>query len=114
MPRFFGKGIGFPQDWALRMGELIKPYLSTIQPIKRAGLPEDVANAVLWLASDDSSFVNGHALLVDGGLLSNNILEREDDGDLEKLLKALGIEDLDEHYRKLNQTIAKMKHEPIE
>ncbi len=38
------------------------------QPIKRSGSVEDIAKAVLWLASDDSSFVNGHALVVDGGV----------------------------------------------
>ena len=38
------------------------------QPIRRAGLPEDIANAALWLASDESSFVTGHALVVDGGV----------------------------------------------
>ena len=38
-----------------------------MQPLKRCGLPEDIAQAALWLASDDSSFVNGHALVVDSG-----------------------------------------------
>jgi NAD(P)-dependent dehydrogenase (short-subunit alcohol dehydrogenase family) len=42
--------------------------MATFQPIRRAGLPEDIARAALWLASDDSSFVNGHNLIVDGGL----------------------------------------------
>lgn len=41
--------------------------LSKAQPIKRSGVPDDVAKAALWLASEDSSFVTGHALVVDGG-----------------------------------------------
>jgi NAD(P)-dependent dehydrogenase (short-subunit alcohol dehydrogenase family) len=48
--------------------ETMKPYLAASQPIKRAGLAEDIANAALWLASDEASFVTGHALVVDGGL----------------------------------------------
>ncbi|TGE22726.1 glucose 1-dehydrogenase [Hymenobacter metallicola] len=37
------------------------------EPIGRAGLPEEIANAAVWLCSQSSSFVVGHALAVDGG-----------------------------------------------
>jgi NAD(P)-dependent dehydrogenase (short-subunit alcohol dehydrogenase family) len=39
-------------------------------PLRRTGQPEDVARAVVWLCSDEASYVNGAALRVDGGLLA--------------------------------------------
>jgi NAD(P)-dependent dehydrogenase (short-subunit alcohol dehydrogenase family) len=44
-----------------------REMLKFAQPIRRAGLPEDIAQAALWLASDESSFVTGQAIVVDGG-----------------------------------------------
>jgi 3-oxoacyl-[acyl-carrier protein] reductase len=48
-----------------------KIYTSMVDktPLRRAGQPQDVANAYLWLASDEASFVNGVILRVDGGLV---------------------------------------------
>ncbi len=43
-------------------------FLTNI-PLKRAGLPEDVANAVLFLAADESAYITGQVLPVCGGLL---------------------------------------------
>jgi NAD(P)-dependent dehydrogenase (short-subunit alcohol dehydrogenase family) len=45
----------------------------TRSPIKRLGRPEEVANAALFLASDDSSFVVGSEIATDGGLLFNTL-----------------------------------------
>jgi len=41
--------------------------LVALHPIGRAGKPEEIANAVVWLLSDKASFVTGHTLVVDGG-----------------------------------------------
>jgi len=47
--------------------ENTKNYLSSLIPAGRIGQPEEIAKAVLFLASDEASFVNGIELFVDGG-----------------------------------------------
>lgn len=47
--------------------EKYKDLLKLI-PYKRIGTPQDVAKAVAWLASDDSDYVNGETLYIDGGM----------------------------------------------
>jgi NAD(P)-dependent dehydrogenase (short-subunit alcohol dehydrogenase family) len=51
--------------------EMTRSMLTNLQPIARAGLPEDIAQAALWLASDESSFVTGQAIIVDGGWMAS-------------------------------------------
>jgi NAD(P)-dependent dehydrogenase (short-subunit alcohol dehydrogenase family) len=40
-----------------------------MHPVNRLGTPEEVARAIVWLASDDASFVTGECLRVDGGMI---------------------------------------------
>ena len=59
---------GMPPDLFERVPEMTEPWLAEDTPLGRAGFPADIANAALWLASSESTFVTGHALIIDGGL----------------------------------------------
>ena len=43
-------------------------FLADQYPLRKVGRPVDVANAIVFLSSEDASFITGHALVVDGGL----------------------------------------------
>lgn len=64
----FGKAMGLEGEAADASVPGMATALAGSQPIKRAGQPNDIAEAALWLASDASSFVTGHALVVDGAI----------------------------------------------
>jgi NAD(P)-dependent dehydrogenase (short-subunit alcohol dehydrogenase family) len=48
--------------------KVMDQLLSPMQPLRRAGMPEDIANMALFLASDESEWITGVAMVVDGGL----------------------------------------------
>lgn len=50
------------EEWAALRDRMAEEY-----PLGRLGRPEDIANAMLYLASDEAAWVTGHALVVDGG-----------------------------------------------
>jgi NAD(P)-dependent dehydrogenase (short-subunit alcohol dehydrogenase family) len=66
----FGKNVGLEGSKADRVAGVVKEAFATIQPIPRAGVPEDIAQAAVFLASDGSAFVNGQDIVIDGGQTS--------------------------------------------
>ncbi len=64
----FGTSLGLSADAAEQAASLVKGTLASIHPIGRAGMAEDIAHAALWLAGDESTFVTGQAIVVDGGI----------------------------------------------
>ena len=63
----FAKNAGVEGAKADKLTDMLKVGFASLQPIPRAGLPDDIARAALYLASDGSGFVNGQDIVVDGG-----------------------------------------------
>jgi 3-oxoacyl-[acyl-carrier protein] reductase len=55
-------------DMTGKLNDAQKEALMGLIPLKRAGRPEDIANAVLFLASDAGDYITGQTLVVDGGM----------------------------------------------
>jgi NAD(P)-dependent dehydrogenase (short-subunit alcohol dehydrogenase family) len=68
----FAKMAGLPDAVADRTADGLKERFATFQPLPRAGLTDDIAQAALYLASDAGSFVNGQDLVVDGGVVAGS------------------------------------------
>jgi len=64
----FGDAMGLPRAVADQMAARVAENAAAAQPVPKAGLPEDIARAALYLASDDSAFVTGTHVVVDGGI----------------------------------------------
>jgi NAD(P)-dependent dehydrogenase (short-subunit alcohol dehydrogenase family) len=69
----FGRAAGLDGEEAQRTVDFMATVLSEAAPIRRVGRPADIAETVLWLASDASGFVTGQAIAVDGGLLTGSL-----------------------------------------
>ena len=65
---------GFVFDQARAKGR--EERIGRLNPMHRAGQPDELASAIAFLTSEESSYVNGHALVVDGGLASSLPISR--------------------------------------
>lgn len=93
----FAGRLAHEQDDDIDHAEAVKPLLSLMQPIRRAGEPSDIANAACFLASDEASFISGQALAVDGGLTSCAPLPPEGmPGWLDMIAQAFGLDDVND------------------
>ena len=75
-----GKALGLPTDAAEKTEATMREVYKTAQPIQRAGLPDDIAHAAVFLASDESSFINGHDLVVDGAITGGRNWSQQQQG----------------------------------
>ncbi len=61
---------GFTEtDMVKKMPETVLEKMRSIVPLQRLGTPRDIANAYLFLASEEASYVHGHTLHVDGAIM---------------------------------------------
>lgn len=66
----FGKAFGLDDAAAEKTAAALEARFAQAQPLPRPGLPDDIAKAALYLASDDSRFVTATDILVDGGMIA--------------------------------------------
>jgi NAD(P)-dependent dehydrogenase (short-subunit alcohol dehydrogenase family) len=66
----FGKSRGMSDQEADEVAARVEKVFAGRQPIPRAGTPDDIANAVLFLCSDEASFITAQDLIIDGGATS--------------------------------------------
>ncbi|MBT1449495.1 SDR family oxidoreductase [Glaciecola sp. XM2] len=58
------------QNTLAHMNERQQQSIIKASPMKRLGRVEEISGAIAWLCSDESSFMNGHSLTLDGGMLA--------------------------------------------
>lgn len=64
----FTESLAVPEDKKAEAKAIIAAMSAQAQPVARGGQPEDIANMVAFLASDDAGFITGAEMVVDGGI----------------------------------------------
>jgi NAD(P)-dependent dehydrogenase (short-subunit alcohol dehydrogenase family) len=88
----WGKVCGLSRAEAQSKMGAIETYLAGLHPIPRTCYPKDVAQAAVWLAGDSAAFINGHILVIDGGLTCGRTWSAEE-ASRNELRIALGLDD---------------------
>lgn len=82
------KAMGLESGAADSKADVLEGLFKSAQPMPRAGIPDDIAHAAAFLASDESSFINGADLVIDGGVIGGRNWTQQQQGyvGLRKLL----------------------------
>ena len=86
----FAKALGVQADKADSYAEAAAKNMASLQPIPRAGRTDDIAKAAVFLASDESTFINGHDLVVDGGVVGGRLWTPHQQG-VQAMRQAFGV-----------------------
>ena len=86
----FAKALGVEPNKADSFAEAAARNMASLQPIPRAGRTDDIARAAVFLASDDSAFINGHDLVVDGGVTGGRLWTPHQQG-VQAMRQAFGV-----------------------
>jgi len=88
LTNIFTNSLGIPAEMREAMLPKIDAALASWPPMGRSGIPADIANAALWLASPEAAYVTGQAITVDGGLTAGRSMMEFG----ERLAGAFGID----------------------
>jgi NAD(P)-dependent dehydrogenase (short-subunit alcohol dehydrogenase family) len=84
------KALGMEAGKADAAAGKLSEAFAKAQPIPRTGLPDDIAQCVVWLASDRSTFVNGIDIVVDGGMIGGRMYAPHQEA-LKQIKTGLGL-----------------------
>lgn len=88
LTNIFTNSLGVPAEMREALLPKIDSALASWAPMGRSGIPEDIANTALWLASPEAAYVTGQAITVDGGLTAGRSMAEFG----ERLAGAFGID----------------------
>jgi len=84
------KALGLPHDRADDVASALTERFAAQQPIPRAGSVDDIAHMAVFLAGDESAFVTGQDIIVDGGQITGRLWTPQQEG-LRQLKQAFGL-----------------------